>query len=525
MKLKKLSSAIGVACVAMASQSAFATAASVYTTANTASVYFSGATAQDNGILTFALQQCVVGSLHRYTWGSDAAVYYCEPKSSLLNVGKTYLALHKYSKGGSGKGVSEVATGTALPFLDLTKINATNCQSSTVNSAATFGTLTATYVNVACSTNGVYTNISENVVPVVGLSDVEPAFFDSPATTSALTQEAISTLIFGVPVSRKLYLGLQDQQGLRTGSCTNTASTFVSTDTNNVTSSVTQIWEQSESCMPSMSHSQLISLFTVNGILWSEVGVTGTVANPVTGGAYIVRRTNSSGTQKTFEALVARSPNTESAFKSCNADVVSNQNTRAFRVPSVAADASGAGTGSLATQCSTAPSIVTAFDSGSKVTACLGAHDTGNRYAIGMQTMETIATPSATFRYVKVDGATPNHAGVASGRYLFWTVPTINYLASNVTSVAVTGTATTAPVTSADVYGNVLAQVKYELRDPVGLAIQQPFGPSGLMALYRLQSPLPARDFTGASSINPWDKNISSTVISNCQMPKSAGKN
>ena len=50
----------------------------------------------------------------------------------------------------------------------------------------------------------------------------------------------------------------------------------------------------------------------------------------------------------------------------------------------------------------------------------------------------------------------------------------------------------------------------------------QTFGPAGLMALFTRQSPVPALDFTGASSVLPWTKNTASG-IDNCQAPYAAG--
>ena len=51
----------------------------------------------------------------------------------------------------------------------------------------------------------------------------------------------------------------------------------------------------------------------------------------------------------------------------------------------------------------------------------------------------------------------------------------------------------------------------------------QPFGPSGLMALDAIASPLVASlDFTGATARNPWSRLVGNTTLNNCQPGKKA---
>lgn len=484
MQLKRLSAAIGVACLAMGGQSAFALTANLWTAANSTNIYVSGASAQDNGILTFALQECVSGSLHRYAI-SNNFVYFCTP-SAAFPVSKTQVAIHKYSVGGSGNGVAPVNNGVALPFLDLSKI-AANCPASTV--ATTFGTLTQPYFNTNCTSPA--TSLQSSVVTKVGLSDVEPAFFEPLANRNNLTSEAIATLIFAVPVTRNIYLALQSQQGLAVGACTNTAS-----------STAAPTWEYSYECMPSLSREQLVSAYTQSGQTWAGIGVTAGLADDT---LYVARRVDSSGTQKTFEALIARTPNGQLGLKSCIAGTD----------PFVAPDSGNTTTGDSDTLCSSAtPPTVFAGSGGGNVRQCLINHNAAGRGAIGILTAEDIASAATNWRFVKVNGGTatqrgdaPTHGDIAAGRYQFWTVPSLNYLAA----------------TNTGDYAVFLTRFKFELKDPVGLAIAQPFGASGLMANWNLQgnSALPL-DFAGTTGVNPWSRLVGGTTLNNCQMGKAA---
>jgi ABC-type phosphate transport system substrate-binding protein len=496
MKLNKLSSAIGAACVAMTATSAFALPASSWgpSGATSANIYISGASAQDNGILAFALQECTNGSVHRYAI-SNNFVYFCTPGAT-LNVNSTQVAIHKFSVGGSGNGVGPVRLGSSLPFLNLAAI-ATSCAAvaSNITTAATFGTLTQTYVNTVCGASSAVLATNSQVTKL-GLSDLEPAFFDA-ATSPVMTSEPVATLLFGVPVSRNIYKALQTQQGLNTGNCTNTAS-----------STAAPTWEYSNECMPSLSRAQIVSAYTQSGQTWAGIGVTSGLADDA---IYVARRVNSSGTQKTFEALIARTPNGVNTLKSC---IAGNE---VFQDPTSGDTTVG---DAFATICGTTPNPVFAGSGGGDVRSCMITHNANSRGAIGILTAEDIARSTDNWRFVKVGGGTatnrgaaPTHADVASGNYQFWTVPTLNYLPA---------TATTAPYGSVSPATNFIARLKFELADPVGLAIQQPFGASGLMALWALQTGAPALDFVGTSGVNPWGRLVAGTTLDNCQTGKAA---
>lgn len=485
MKFTKiaLAAAAFVACNA-----AFAITASNYTNTNettgdTLNIRISGASAQDNGILGSALSLCVAGTVHKYSI-SNNAVYFCTPDVGTnagqitVPAGKTKLAIYKYSAGGSAFGVGPVnsntvadgslltSTGNQLPFLDLAKVS-TLCTAA--SAAATFGAI-GSYANVACTNSS--GSLTTAATTYIGLSDVEPAFFSG--ATSNLTSESVYALIFGVPVSLNIRNALQTQQGLTSGSDT-------------------------EANMPSLSSAQLATLYTQPGQTWAGVGVTtGLVDDSV----YIARRVDSSGTQKTFEALYAHSPNGQ-PFKSCASG------TNGFALP----DSGTAGTdvGDADSLCSATPApTVYSGSGGGNVRNCLANHNAANRGAIGILTTED-KPGSANWRFVKVDGVSPTQANAASGKYKQYVE---SYLNVRTSGLLATSTALG--------YSAIVTRLKTDLANPTIIksinGTDQTFGAAGLMALLSKQTAGTTPDFTGASSVIPWTK-ATGGGVDNCQAP------
>ncbi len=514
MKLSKISQAVGVICGALASASAFALPASSYTntdevTGDTFNIRISGATAQDNGVLGSALSYCTAGSLHRYQLTTNNVVFFCTPDvgagAGQINLpvtvpAKTKLAIYKYSVGGSGAGVDPVNLASTLAFLDLAKLatapacTGTNAATSTVDFDGT-GPL-ATYVNVVCNTvatsgalatSATSTLLTSGRVSYIGLSDVEPGFFTN--TTTNLASEPLSALIFGVPVTTNIRNALQTQQlATAVPKIGNLAAGCVGLDTLD--------------CMPSLTRGQLTSAFTAAGQTWAGIGVTSGLANDT---IYVARRVDSSGTQKTFEALVARTGNGQPAFKSCPGGTVD---------PFVTPD-SGTTTGDAAAVCNladsadpTAPAVF-AGSGGGDVSTCMNNHQTQLRGAIGMQTGE-VKPGASGWRFVKVDGNAPIHADVAAGKYQFYTDASIN-----------TRTGATLPTATALGYAAFLTRFKSDIKNPTIINLingsDQTFGKSGLMASFTTGG---TPDFTGATPVNPWNRLVGGSAIDNCQAPK-----
>lgn len=501
MKLRQIALAAAACCSALASLPSHAVTASNYTNTNeftgdTLNIRVSGASAQDNGILGSALSLCVAGSVHRYAI-SNNVVFYCTPDVGTnagqitVPAGKTKLAIYKYSAGGSYYGVGPVnsntaadgstltATGNQLPFLDLTKVNSLCSGTNATTTTVTYNSTLGSYTNVACGNAS--STLTTAATTYIGLSDVEPAFFSS--ATANLTSNSVYALIFGVPVSLNIRNALQTQQFGAGNAC---------------------IGSDTEACMPTLSSAQLTSAYTQLGQTWAGIGVTSGLADDT---IYVARRVDSSGTQKTFEALIARTPNGQGGLKQCSTGV------QTFLAPD--SGNVGLNTGDASSACGSAtPPVVFAGSGGGDVRACLANHHTAGRGAIGILTTEDKAG-TANWRFVKVDGVAPTQAQTAAGKYRHYVESFLNTRTSGAFATA-----------SALGYSAFVTRLSTDLANPAIIkqinGADQPFGAAGLMALYTRQTPAPALDFTGASGVLPLTK-VSGADVNNCQAPYAAG--
>ncbi len=476
MKLTKISLGVAAAC-GILSAPAHALLASSYTntaefTGDTMNIRVSGATAQDPGLLASALRYCTAGSMTRYSI-SNNFVYFCTANTSRITprAGATKVAFYKYSVGGSGAGVGPVNSATAVPFLDLAKL-ATSC-AGTSSTADVDGTgPLPTFQDIACA--GASSALTTGAVSYIGVSDVEPQFFGGASTYNNLQASGLASVIFGVPVTRNIYEALQGAQGLTVGAI-------------------------DEANMPSLTQAQLTSMYTQEGQTWS--GLTGATAGDDT--VYVARRVDSSGTQKTFEALIARTANGTAGARQCQPSV------EPFVTGPAAADNTAANS-----LCNGSNLVVNGSGSG-QVVACLNAHQNGGRAAIGILTTETKQTAGGLWRFVKINGNAPTHARVAAGAYTQYADASLN-----------TRVGATLPTASAAGYTAFLNVLKSDFADPAVISVinggNQTFGPSGLMALDALEASIPAPDFTGASGRNPWSRLVGGTDLNNCQPGKLA---
>ena len=495
MKSRQIALAAAACCAAFASLPSLAITASNYTnsgeiTGDTLNIRISGASAQDAGILGSALSLCVAGTVHRYAI-SNNFVFYCTPDIGTgpgqitVPAGKTKLAIYKYSVGGSYFGVGPLnsntaangstltGTGNQLPFLDLALINANLAGATTTN--VSFSTSLGTYVNVALGAAS--SAVTSVATTYIGLSDMEPAFFTN--TTSNLTANSVYALIFGVPVSLNLRNALQGQQGLTSGS-------------------------ETEANMPSLSSAQISSAFTQQFQTWAGIGVnTGFVDDAI----YVARRVNSSGTQKSFEALFARTPNGQPGLKNCVV-VDSSQSPSTFLSGTNNVD--NTSSGDAAALCNGATTPVFSGSGGGDVRSCLSNHSAGGRGAIGMLTTED-KFGSLNWRFVKVDGVTPNQVQTAVGKYRGYVE---SYLNTRTSGAFATG--------AAPGYPAFVTRLSTDLANPTIIkainGTDQSFGSAGLMALYSRQVPAPTLDFTGATSVLPLTK-ADAIGVNNCQAP------
>lgn len=480
MKHSQIALAVAAACGVLAAP-AFALPASSYSnsaefTGDTMNIRVSGATAQDPGLLAAALTYCTAGSMHRYSV-SNNFVYFCTADTTKVTprAGATKIAFYKYSVGGSGSGVGFVNAATPIAFLDLTKIN-TSCAgtSSTADIDGT-GPLSS-FVDVACS--AATGTLTTNAVSYIGVSDVEPSFFGGASTYNNLKAEGLASVIFGVPVTKNIYEALQAQQGLPVGGLT-------------------------EADMPTLSQAQLTSMYTQPEQTWAKLGITSGLADDL---VYVARRVDSSGTQKSFEAVVAKTTNGTAGAKSCTGAIdgfVSGTTVLNNTAADTLCNAAAAG------------DIVANGSGSSQVIRCMEGHQNQSRGAIGVLSTEYKQDVAGKIRFVKINGVAPTHAGVASGAYQQYADASLN-----------TRVGATLPTASAAGYSAFLTTLKNSFANPATIAVinagGQTFGASGLMALDALASTVPAADYDGSEGRNPWSRLVGGTALNNCQSGKAA---
>lgn len=509
MKFKTLSAAVAAACGVIAAP-AFALTADQYTNTsefgtgagnNTMNIRISGATAQDPGLLATAVRICSPGTMHRYAI-SNNFVYFCTGGPSVpQRAGTTKLAIYKYSIGGSGSGVAPVNNATPIPYIDLTKI-AANCTganaTTTVVDPDGAGPLSS-YTNVACA--GATTLYTTNAVSYIGISDVEPSFF-GPAVGNYdnLQAQALTTVIFGAPVTRNIFEALQRQQGLATQAQQTTANAGGTISPAAACGATNLAGLLGEACMPNLSQAQLTSMYTQSGQTWGALGINSGLADDT---IYVARRADTSGTQKSYEAVIAKTVNGTPGAKSCANDTdpfVSGT----FILNETQADAA----------CNVAsPADITFNNSGSnQVIRCMEGLNANGHGAIGTLSTEYKQTPAGQLRFTKIGGVAPTHAQVASGAYQYYTDASLN------TRIG------TLPTASALGYPAFLTLLKNNFANPATVDVinagDQTFGPSGLMALDALATPVPAADFSGATPRNPWSRLVGGSSLNNCQSGK-----
>jgi hypothetical protein len=378
-------------------------------------LYISGSSAQDEALenlirlpsgTSAAPGLCETGSLDIYRGtigGTENRVFYCRTGHDAAGIAPGLrLAIYK-SSGGSGEGVTPVASATALPFLDLAKLPQ---KSSCLKGEAVKATAAlAAYTNhVACD------NASKLAKPRAGLSDVNPELVG--AVTTALTVRPQNQIVWGLPVSKNLRNALQTIQGL-------VASTVPHDDP----------LRDAEASMPSLARAQVAALYAGAVRSWdlfydrngtpitrSALLAPGAPADPDASGAspgayrptaaavYICRRIAASGTQAAYEVHYLRARCESNALQ--------------FLAPN---DGSGLTTGGdvgRLVRVARPPGTVFAGVGTADVRDCLDAHAQFNRWAIGLLSTENVGNNgSRKFRYVKVDGVAPTLLNAYLGRW------------------------------------------------------------------------------------------------------------
>jgi ABC-type phosphate transport system substrate-binding protein len=374
--------------------------------ASVLNVYYGGATATDNilenNFLTTTGGICAPNTIDIYrvqVANRNNRVIFCNVTSAQVPgfpAGGTKVAFHKESIGGSSNGVVPIALQQNLQFFNMAV--AASCTDNGLKN--TGSTALREYREwIACPDNTV------QQIPSGGISDTEPNLSFpvlSAGQIATLTSTPGLGIMFGVPVTLKLYRALQAAQGL------------------------TQ--DDTQANVPSLTSTQIRGLYTQRISQWSQLRsaanapITGTAGSPpfpvnaFTGAnddkVYICRRVNSSGTQASFESYWLQ--------QRCDAK---NGATTALVFAGGQGASMDVGTTPLAQGFN---SRVTPNEGSGDVRSCLNAHDTNGTWAIGTLSTEVTAAQLGGFRMVKVDGAYPNLANVANGDYDFFTENTLN---------------------------------------------------------------------------------------------------
>jgi hypothetical protein len=382
-------------------------------------LFISGSSAQDESLenlvrLTAGIpgagNLCEPGTLDIYRGeinGTANRVFYCRTAHAVNGLpAGLRLAIYK-SSGGSGEGVTPVAAGTPLRFMDLNKLPA--AASCATGEAGRATPDFAAYRNhTHCDGEG------RSAVPRAGLSDVNPELVAGGAT-AALTVRAQNQIVWGLPVSKNLRNALQSIQGL-------VPATVPHDDPSRDT----------EEAMPTLARAQVAALFAGAIKSWDEfydskgTPITRSAflglsppRDPDASGAspgayrpdrtlgstvYICRRIAASGTQAAYEVHYLRAR--------CEA------NAPAFVRPNDGSDLTTGGDPNRLVRIAQPSGNVFAGLGTGDVRECLDAHAQFNRWAIGILSTESVGNNgNRKFRFIKVDGAAPTLLNAYLGRW------------------------------------------------------------------------------------------------------------
>jgi ABC-type phosphate transport system substrate-binding protein len=368
-------------------------------------LYISGSTATDNALVTllirtgnsFSAPLCKSGTIDIYI-DNSASLPAAHQKAVLcqlnFNVGaipsNSTVAIMKESNGGSQEGTTPIADGTTRTFLNVTSDSAISCTTTTAVAA---GTLNSFPNHQAFTLHSVCSGIDASVHPDVGIADVNPALFVSGLTPisqaeiNRLQSDGLYEPMFGIGVSLNLYRVLQSAQGKITTS-------------------------DSAADMPSLTMAELRAVLSGVFSNWDQIKGPSGVSLP-SKTIYVCREGDTSGGQAVIESYFfnQRCANGVQGVISSN-NVSCQQHGCPWNQTTFATDAVFAGR------------------STADARACLDARNDHDLFAIGPLSSESrydalgnaggaanAAAGTQQFRFVKIDGRTPNLESVANGLY------------------------------------------------------------------------------------------------------------
>ena len=402
MKIKSIVAAVAAATL---SGSAFALPASATIDLT---LMVSGATAQSKQVEQTFGNYCDKTTATKYTIDNSVSESYAitctAPAANTPFASPLNLRLIK-EDGGSSTGVKQVSRGETLPVV-------------LVDDATCAPRLDG---GVQVESNGIPVEDctqTEDITAQVGISDVEPALFDTPVNFKDVDQNAnwdvepVNVSTFGVVVSPGLYDALQDAQGL----------------TNN----------EDIANMPSMSSTLIANIFAGNITSWDTLraGPQGLAQSQgADTSVNLCIRKVGSGTQAQFNAFYLQNPCLGSGAKTFAADntgpdPVSKGSSSTYPVPT---DFLGFPLSGVAYSYWN--------DGSSDMGRCMTRVAADNRWAIGFQSLEKVKEADASknnYKFVRVDGVTPTLENVAAGLYRNWSAASVQINKDTTTGQAFT---------------------------------------------------------------------------------------
>ncbi|MFA5983131.1 MAG: substrate-binding domain-containing protein [Methylococcaceae bacterium] len=391
---------------------------------------------------------CATGApIYRYsdtTAGSFA--FLCEKSAGFGAVTQNFLLLHKRDGGGSLNAVR--AADSTLPqansqvfIVNADLANVTTC------GVASGATLVST-----CSGGTIAATNSRGRVSEAGFADVDPAQFTSPLNGGAVlggsvVSTAIATQTFGIAVNTRLRNAMQ---GAAVAAGVLPASCLVA---NGIGAAVAPNSQESEECMPSLTRSQISSIFAQGRVTdWAQLAYGNTAANqrlfttntavlaaadrPANRDIHICTRTAGSGTLATFQIKFEDAP--------CNGGL--NEAIQTATSQTLGTEIGASGSSKVVHSMSGAGDVESCLEGLNNGTA-VGTFNVGGaapfssfRWAIGIQGVERNTDGSRAYRFIKIDNVSPSAHNVAEGRYPDW---------AELVAVSASATITTDPLASA----------------------------------------------------------------------------